>query len=131
MFLHIDPSDGLAIYAQVVRQLKFAVANGTLRPGELAPSVRELARQLAINPNTVTRAYRELQTDGVLQTVRGTGLQVAPGAVKHCRSERVKLIRDRLRQALIEAKRSQLSAEDVRGLVEQEMAALDPEEKQA
>ena len=130
MFLHIDPSDGLAIYAQVVRQVKFAVANGTLNPGELAPSVRELARELTINPNTVTRAYRQLQTDGVLQTVRGTGLEVAVGAPKHCRSERVKLIRDRLRQALVEAKHSQLSAQDVRGLVEEELTALDREETQ-
>ena len=58
MFFRIDPSDGLAIYDQVVRQVKFAVAGEVVRVGELVPSVRELARELTINPNTVARAYR-------------------------------------------------------------------------
>ncbi len=58
MFLHIEPSDHLAIYDQVVRQIKFSVASGAIRPGEFVASVRELARELAINPNTVSRAYR-------------------------------------------------------------------------
>ena len=53
MFFQIDPANGLPIYEQVVRQLKFAVADELLQPGELAPSVREVARELAINPNTV------------------------------------------------------------------------------
>ena len=88
MFLHIDPTNGLAIYDQVVRQMKFAVAQGAIKPGNLVPSVRELARDLAINPNTVARAYQQLQADGVLETVRGTGLEVTTGSVKHCRSER-------------------------------------------
>src|SRR5436190_23896415 len=104
MFFHIDPHNGLAIYDQIVRQLKFAVAGGVLKVSELVPSVRELARELAINPNTVARAYRELQNDRVLETVRGTGLEVAAGAVERCRNERVKLIRARLRQALGEAR---------------------------
>ena len=86
MFLHIQPSDGLAIYDQVVRQVKFAVASGAVRTGEFVPSVRELAKELAINPNTVSRAYRQLQDDGVLETVRGTGLAVAKGAAQLCRS---------------------------------------------
>ena len=51
MFIHIDPINGLAIYEQVVRQVKFAVARGALKPGNLVPSVREMARDLTINPN--------------------------------------------------------------------------------
>ena len=74
MFFAIDFSDGLAVYEQLVRQVKYAVAAGALKPGELIPSVREMARDLAINPNTVARAYRELQNDRVLSSVRGTGL---------------------------------------------------------
>ena len=61
MILKINPSNSLAIYEQVMRQLKFAVASGKLRKGELVPSVRELAKQLAINPNTVVRAYEALE----------------------------------------------------------------------
>jgi GntR family transcriptional regulator len=121
MFFAIEFSDGLAIYEQIVRQVKYAVAGGALKPGELIPSVRELARELAINPNTVARAYRELQGDRVLDTVRGTGLEVASGAAERCRNERIKLIRARLKQVLAEAKRSGLDAAELRTLVDKEL----------
>jgi GntR family transcriptional regulator len=128
MFFQIDPSNDLAIYDQVVRQVKFAVAGAVLRVGDLVPSVRELARELAINPNTVARAYRELQTDGVLEPVRGTGLAVAPGADKRCRTERVKLLRQRLRQVLVEARQSRLDADQLRRLVESELVKVEQRE---
>ena len=128
MFFRIDPSDDLAIYDQVVRQVKFAVAGEVVRVGELVPSVRELARELTINPNTVARAYRQLQADGVLEPVRGTGLVVAAGADEQCRTERVTLIRDRLRQVLFEAKQSRLDSGQLRGLVDSELANIEREE---
>jgi GntR family transcriptional regulator len=125
MFLSIDPHNGLAIYDQIVRQVKFAVACGALRAGELVPSVRELARELALNPNTVARAYRELQVEGVLSPLRGTGLEVADGAGRRCRGQRLELIRARLRQVLAEAMQSQLEPDELRVLVEQELAAAE------
>ncbi|HVX14613.1 MAG TPA: GntR family transcriptional regulator [Pirellulales bacterium] len=125
MFLSIDPHNGLAIYDQIVRQVKFTVACGGLRKGELVPSVRELARELAINPNTVARAYRELQNEGVLAPVRGTGLEVAEGAQARCRSQRLELIRARLRQVLTEAVQSQLDLDELRSLVARELAAAE------
>ena len=125
MFFQIDPDGGLAIYEQVVRQVTFAVAGGALRPGDLVPSVRELARQLAINPNTVARAYRQLQDQGVLESVRGMGLAVAPRAVKQCRGQRLRLLRERLRQVLVEAQQSRLDGQTLRALVQDELAALD------
>ena len=128
MFFQIDPSNDLAIYDQVVRQMKFAVAGAVLRVGDLVPSVRELARELCINPNTVARAYRELQTDDVLETVRGTGLAVAAGADKRCRTERIKLIRERLEQVLVEARQSRLEAGQLRSLVESELAKVEQRE---
>jgi GntR family transcriptional regulator len=127
MFFHIDPHNGLAIYDQIVRQIKFAVASGALKSGEMIPSVRELARELTINPNTIARAYRQLQDDAVIQSVRGTGLEVATGAGERCRSERLKLIRTRLRQVLIEAKHSRLDPRGLRELVEKELSSIDKE----
>lgn len=127
MFFHIDPHDGLAIYDQIVRQIKFAVAGSVLKAGELIPSVRELARELTINPNTVARAYRQLQDDHVLDSVRGTGLEVALGARDRCRGERLKLIRARLRQVLAEAKQSRLERGELRELVEKELSAIERE----
>ena len=124
MFLAIDPQNGVAIYEQIVRQVSFAVAGEALVSGDLVPSVRELARQLAVNPNTVARAYRQLQSDGVLQTVRGTGLAVSPGAAKRCRAARTKLLRERIRRVLGEAKQSRLAPQDIRTLVEEELSRL-------
>ena len=124
MFLHIDPSNGFAIYDQVVRQVKFAVAQGAIKPGNLVPSVREMAKDLAINPNTVARAYQQLQSDGVLATVRGTGLEVTSEALKHCRSERSRLIQARLRQTLTEARQSGIEVAELRELVETELTSL-------
>ena len=128
MFFTIDPSNGLAIYEQVVRQVVFAIAAGALQSGDMVPSVRELARELAINPNTVARAYRQLQDDGVLKSVRGTGLAVANGACRHCQDERLKLLRARIQQVLVEARQSRLEPAQFRLLVESELAAIDPEE---
>ena len=126
MFFQIDPSNGLAIYEQIVRQIKFAVANETLKPGELVPSVRELARELAINPNTVARAYRELQSEGVVDALRGTGLAVTSAARRRCTEERMRLVRLRVRQVLAEAKHSQLGPDELRTIVEEELARLEP-----
>ena len=124
MILEIDPANGLAIYDQVVRQLKFAVASGKLRRGDLVPSVREMAKQLAINPNTVSRAYRQLQDEEVLESIRGLGMQVMTGAEKRCRSERKKLIATRLEAVLAEARQSGLARDEVQKLVERQLATF-------
>jgi GntR family transcriptional regulator len=123
VFLKIDAHNGLAVYDQIVRQVKFAVADGALRPGETVLSVRELARELAINPNTVARAYRQLQDDGVLDVVRGTGLTVAPSARRQCQIERTKLIRVRLRRVLEEAAQSGLEPNEIEQIMRSELNA--------
>ncbi len=125
MFVHVDPSNGIAIYDQVVRQIKFAIASEAIRPGNLVPSVRELARDLAINPNTVARAYRELQTDRILEPLRGTGLEVTSTAPKRCRDDRIALIQRRLRSVLEEARQSGLELAEIRGLAGDELARLE------
>lgn len=124
MFMTIDAANGLAIYDQIVRQLKFAVAGDALAPGDLVPSVRELSRDLAVNPNTVSRAYRELQAQGILAPLRGTGLEVTAQAPKRCRQDRVELIRARLRSVMEEARHSQLAPEEIRALIEEELTRL-------
>jgi GntR family transcriptional regulator len=121
MFFDIDPSNGVAIYEQIVRQVSFAVAGQALRPGEAVPSVRQLARQLAINPNTVARAFRDLQDQNILQTVRGTGVAVTKGAKTKCISARTRVIRDRLRDVLAEARQSQLDDTELQTIIEAEL----------
>ncbi|MGE5192184.1 MAG: GntR family transcriptional regulator [Deltaproteobacteria bacterium] len=129
MFFRIESANGLAIYEQIVRQVKFAVAGEALQAGDLVPSVRELSRELAINPNTVARAYRDLQAQGILAPLRGTGLEVTPHGAKHCVDERVSLIRERLRSVLLEARRSRLELDEIHKLVDEELARLDKKGK--
>ena len=125
MFFSINPTNGLAIFDQIERQVKFAIASGTLVPGDLVPSVRELAKELAVNPNTVVRAYRDLASEGILETVRGTGLAVTTSAVSRCEQDRLSLLRERIRHVLEEAHSSRLEAGEVRTLVEDELNRLE------
>jgi len=73
MNLQIDNQSGVPFYRQIVEQIKFAVSRGQLGPGDRLPTVRQLAVDLAVNPNTVIRAYRELEFEGVLETQQGSG----------------------------------------------------------
>jgi len=121
MFFEINPSNGVPVYEQVSRQIMFAVASGSIETGELIPSVRELARELAINPNTVARAFRDLQDQDILQTVRGTGVAVSKGAKTKCVSARTRLIRQRLRNVFEEARQSQLEDEELQKIIDAEL----------
>ncbi|EMB19035.1 GntR family transcriptional regulator [Rhodopirellula europaea SH398] len=115
----------MAIYSQIVRQVKFAVAEQTLRPGQLLPSVRQLSQQLAVNPNTVARAFQDLQSEGVIETLRGRGVVVCKGAVERCRKQRQSLLAERLSAVLTEALQAGLSAKEVRKLVDEQLRTLD------
>lgn len=87
-----DTASRLPIYRQLVEQVRRGVATGRLRPGERLPSVRQLSRELVVNPNTVARAYSELERDGVLHTRQGLGAFVAEPSVDTTKKSR----RDRL-----------------------------------
>src|SRR5947209_14743850 len=106
MLIHLNMSDDRPIYAQIVDQVKFAIAAKVVRPGDLVPSVRELSKRLVVNPNTVARAYRELQAQGLLESLRGTGLQVTEAATARCGEERRVIVRQRLRSAIEDVRRS-------------------------
>lgn len=73
MEFSIDHKSGVPFYRQVIEQIKFGIANGELGPGDRLPTVRQLAVDLSINPNTVVRAYRELEIEGILDTQQGSG----------------------------------------------------------
>src|SRR3954454_22388244 len=120
MLIQLNTSDDRPIYAQIVDQVKFAIAAGVVRPGDLVPSVRELSKRLVVNPNTVARAYRELQGQGLLEPLRGTGLQVGAAAPARCGEERREIVRQRLRGAIEEARRSDLAAEEIEAILRDE-----------
>ena len=84
--------------------------------------MRELSKQLVVNPNTVARAYRDLQTEGLLESVRGMGLQVAEGAPGRCTAARRDRVRHRLRQAIEEARQSKMDPTEIEAILREEWA---------
>ena len=117
MFIEIDPGLAQPIFEQVISQIKFAIAAGTVRSEEMIPSVRDLSRQLAINPNTVARAYRELQDEGLLSLRRGMGLAVTEGARENCRIQRKRFFQKRFDEFLEEAARSRLNRKELEEII--------------
>jgi GntR family transcriptional regulator len=124
MILDIRPDSPIPIYEQIVAQITFAVASGVLDAGAMIPSVRELAQRIVVNPNTVARAYQELERRGVLESRRGCGMAVTGQAPAACRAERQAIIRARIRAALHEAVSSALAPDEVRRLVEEELTRV-------
>jgi len=122
MELQVDPASRLPIYRQLAAQIREAVARGRLRPEEKLPSVRDLSRQLVINPNTVARVYTELEREGVLNTRPGLGVFVAqPGndLTKRARKERLLSLADELLTAAVHLG---FSADEVLGLVSERLS---------
>jgi GntR family transcriptional regulator len=77
MGFHLDPESGVPIYRQIQDQIRYGIACGTLRPGQQLPTVRAMAVELSVNPNTVIKAYSELEREGILNTEQGTGTFVS------------------------------------------------------
>src|ERR1041384_6210457 len=96
MQIHITTADGVPIYLQVVNQVKYLVASGRLAPGEELLPIRVLAERLVVNPNTVARAYRELESAGIVVKRRTAGTYVSDAASPLARRERLKIITERV-----------------------------------
>ena len=123
MLFHVEPKHpAVPIYEQIVEQVTFAVASGVLKPGALIPSVRELAASLTVHPNTVAKAFQDLERRGLVTAVRGKGMAVTDDGPDLARGRRSQLVRDRVRAALRDATASGLSRADVLRLVEDELA---------
>src|SRR5437660_7050840 len=104
MDIHICPHDGVPIYLQIVNQVKYLVAAGRLAPGEELPAIRVLAERLLVNPNTVARAYRELEAAGVVEKRRTAGTFVSDAGSPLARGERLKIVTERVDALLAEAR---------------------------
>jgi GntR family transcriptional regulator len=122
--IHISSSDGVAIYLQIVNQVKYLVASGRLTPGAELPPIRVLAERLLINPSTVARAYRELEAAGIVEKRRTAGTYVSDQGSPLARRERMKILAERIDALLAEARQMNISLEDVIKLVEQRNAVL-------
>src|SRR5216684_8066433 len=126
MQIRISLTDGVPIYLQIVNQVKYLVASGRLAPEEELPPIRVLAEQLLVNPNTVARAYRELEVAGVVTKRRTAGTYVSDAGSPLARRERLKFLTERADALLAEARQMNVATEDVIQLIRQRDEAMQP-----
>jgi GntR family transcriptional regulator len=117
MQIHISANDGVPIYLQIVNQVKYLVASGRLTPGEELPPIRTLATQLVINPNTVARAYRELELAGIVEKRRTAGTYVSDAGSPLARRERLKILTERIDALLAQARQMNIDTDAVVELI--------------
>src|SRR5438067_7733729 len=121
MLFELHDKSPVPIYEQIVSQVIFAVASDGLAAGEIIPSVRDMAQRILAHPNTVARAYQELERRGVLTAKRGVGMEVTSEAPRLCRDQRQEIVRAQVREALRSAVAGALTPDEIRRLVEDEL----------
>jgi GntR family transcriptional regulator len=125
MRLQINFQSGKPVYLQVVDQIKAAAASGALRPGEALPSIRPLAEALRINRNTIAKAYAELESLGVIETLPGKGCFLKENHSPLRKEIRRKLLIAEIDQAVVMAHHLQVPGDEFLELVEQRLTALE------
>ena len=113
----INPNSGVPIYRQIVDQVLALVASGTLRAGEHLPSVRQVARDAAVNPMTVSKAYSKLEVEGVVRRVRGQGMEVLPPSQNGSLDDRKQQFRSTIEPALHRARQLGLTRAQIREVI--------------
>jgi GntR family transcriptional regulator len=126
MQIRISPKEGTPIYLQIVNQVKYMVASGRIVPGEKLPPVRKLAQSLIVNPNTVVRAYRELETSGILVTRQGSGVMVSDHGSPLARDQQLKILTERIDMLLAEAQQMNVDVKEIMNLIQERSRHLQP-----
>lgn len=124
MQIHVSPSDGVPIYQQIVNQVTYLISSGRLEAGAELPPIRTLAEQLLINPNTVARAYRELERAGAVEKRRTTGTYASGGVSPLARRERLKILGRRVDALIAEARQMDVSLGELIDLLRQRDRAM-------
>src|SRR5580704_3036146 len=117
MQLHVTTGDGVPIYLQIANQVKYQVASGRLAAGDEIPAIRVLAHQLLVNPNTVARAYLELEREGVVHKRHGSGTYISAAGSPLARRERIKIIAERIDALLAEARHLEVEPQELLRLI--------------
>jgi GntR family transcriptional regulator len=119
MQIRVSPDDGLPPYKQIFNQIKYLVASGVLQPGEELPPIRALAEQLLINPNTVARAYRELEHAGIVFKRGTVGTFVSDAPSPFARRERLRVLRQRIDTLLADARHMGVDVAELKALIDE------------
>ncbi len=126
MDITITLSDGVPIYRQIANQIRYLAASGRLAAGEELPPIRTLALQLRVTPNTVVKAYGELEAAGVVRKRAGAGTYVSDGVSRLADRERARILEQRLDALLAEAHHLNFTADDVLRMFDERRALMTP-----
>ena len=129
VWIEVDPQSGVPIYVQIVDQVRRAVGVGGLRPGERLPTVRRLAEDLAVAPNTIVKAYNELQRMGLVESRPGVGTVVAAGVEEVAREQRVEEVFGRLRALVRDAAALGISEDELWASLDSEYERIPKDER--
>jgi GntR family transcriptional regulator len=121
MVINLNPASGVPLYQQLIEQVKHAIEIGAIRTGEQLPSVRQMAEELLINPNTAARAYRELEHEGVIELKHGSGAFIRESIVP--REKLMQKAHSVVKSALSQLESLHLSEDEIRRLLESELAS--------
>ena len=124
MVFQINFKTGKAVYLQLVDQVRVAAASGTLQPGEPLPAIRPLAEELRVNRNTVAKAYTELESQGVIETVVGKGSFVRAGNTPYKKDVRRKLLAETIDASVVHAHHLQIGKDEFLRLADERFDAL-------
>lgn len=111
--INIDSRSSIPIYEQIIVRIKELIIKGLLSPGDKLPSVRELSSIITANPNTVSKAYKELEREKVIETLRGKGTFVSLNYKPQIQEDKINMLKDDLKRLVLEAKYMGLSKEDI------------------
>ena len=125
MLFLISFKSGTPIYLQIVDQVKAAASSGALRPGEALPSIRPLAEELRVNRNTVAKAYAELESQGVIETLPGRGCFLKENQSGLRKEVRRKLLIEEIDRAIVQAHHLQVPREEFLELIDARLDVLD------
>jgi GntR family transcriptional regulator len=131
MLLQVNFKSGVPVYLQVVDQIKAAAASGTLRPGEPIPSIRPLAEELRVNRNTIAKAYTELESQGVIETIAGKGCFLRPNQSLLKKDARRKLLSEDIDQVLVRAYHLQVPAVELVDLVRERAQVMEERQRES
>ncbi len=123
MLFRLNPGSGVPIYLQIMEQIKHAVENGVLRPGEQLPGIRKLAESMVMNPNTVAKAYRELEHEGIVELRQGAGAFINENLNSKELIDRMQTARPVVDKAVERLLALGLSEEEIKRLVDAAIAA--------
>src|SRR5882762_6699126 len=130
MMLQVNFRSGKPVYLQVVDQIKAAAATGTLQAGEALPSIRPLAEELRVNRNTIAKAYTELESQGVIETIPGKGCFIKPNNSPLKKEVRRKLLTEQIDQVIVQAHHLQVPAAEILNLVRDRLEVMEERQRE-